>query len=168
MAEPQVLERTTTARPSRIARFARFLPNLLALVLAAALCIGIVTNWDRWVSEAADQWTDDAYLQSDLAPFSALVAAPAQRVLVNDFQTVHKGELLVQLDDSVYTAQLAQADANVAAAAAAIGNLLAQEKLQQANINAAEDALAGAEATHWSVDCSPGAACCSVRFWCVN
>lgn len=148
MAEPQVLERTT-AVPSRGARISRFLPNLLALVLAAVLCVGIATNWDRWISGAPDQWTDDAYLQSDLTPLSALVAAPVLKVLVNDFQTVKKGELLVQLDDSVYAAQLAQADANVLAAAAAIGNLLAQEKLQQANIIAAQDALAGAEATEW-------------------
>jgi len=148
MAEPQVLERTTAA-PSRGARIAHFLPNLLALVLAAVLCIGIATNWDRWIGGAADQWTDDAYLQSDLTPLSALVAAPVLSVPVTDFQTVHKGELLVQLDDSVYAAQLAQADANVLAAAAAIGNLLAQEKLQQANITAAQDALAGAEATEW-------------------
>jgi len=117
MAEPQVLERTTAA---------------------ALLCVGIATNWDHWVGGGADQWTDDAYLQSDLTPLSALVAAPVLSVPVNDFQTVHKGELLVQLDDSIYGAQLAQADANVAAAEAAIGNLLAQEKLQQAYINSAE------------------------------
>jgi len=147
MAEPQVLERTTAA-PSRAARIARFLPNLLALALAALLCIGIATNWDRWISGAANQWTDDAYLQSDLTPLSALVAAPVLRVPVNDFQTVRKGDLLVQLDDSVYAAQLAQADANVAAAEAAIGNLLAQERLQQSHINSAEAALAGAEATN--------------------
>jgi membrane fusion protein (multidrug efflux system) len=148
MSEQQVLQRET-ARPSRIARIARFLPNLLALVLAAALCIGIATNWDRWVGGAANQWTDDAYLQSDLTPLSALVAAPVLKVLVNDFQTVHKGELLVQLDDSIYAAQLAQAEANVLGAQAAIANLLAQEKLQQANINSAEAALAGAQATDW-------------------
>ena len=148
MSEQQVLERETI-RPSRVARIARFLPNLLALALAAVLCIGIATNWDRWLGGEANQWTDDAYLQSDLTPLSALVAAPVLKVLVNDFQTVHKGELLVQLDDSVYAAQLEQADANVAGAAAAIGNLLAQENLQQAKITSAQAALAGAEATDW-------------------
>ncbi|MBN8910263.1 MAG: biotin/lipoyl-binding protein, partial [Rhodospirillales bacterium] len=101
-------------------------PNLLALALAAALCVGIAVRWQRWVGNATDQWTDDATVQSDVTPLAALVAAPVQRVLVNDFQMVKAGQELITLDPRVYAAQLAQAEARVAAAQAALVNLQAQ------------------------------------------
>ncbi|MCK8787719.1 HlyD family secretion protein [Roseomonas sp. NAR14] len=109
--------------------------------------MAIRTNWNRWTSDAATQWTDDATLASDLTPLAALVAAPVRRVAVQDYQFVAAGELLVELDDRIHAAQLAQAEANVAAARAAIGHLQAQEALQQASIAAAEAAVQGAQAS---------------------
>jgi membrane fusion protein (multidrug efflux system) len=61
-------------------------------------------------------------------------------VKVNDYQQVHKGDLLVQLDDDDYKAQLAQAAAGVEAAKAAVENNRRQRELQDAKI---ERALAG-------------------------
>ncbi|MBN9508129.1 MAG: HlyD family secretion protein [Alphaproteobacteria bacterium] len=96
---------------------------------------------------AGPQWTDDAYLQSDLTPLSAQVAGQIVNVAVQDFARVKAGDLLVQIDDMPYRAQLDQADANVAAARAALGNLAAQELLQQANIAAAQAQIEGYRAT---------------------
>jgi membrane fusion protein (multidrug efflux system) len=128
-------------------RLAAWAPRLLAVVLAGGLAAGVTLNWDRWVGASGPQWTDDAYLQADLTPLSAQVAGRVSAVPVGDFQHVHAGELLVEIDDAPFRAQLDQADANVAGARAAIANLKAQEVLQAANIAAAEAQVEGSRAT---------------------
>jgi membrane fusion protein (multidrug efflux system) len=130
-------------------RLRAFLPSLLAVLLAVALVVGITTNWDRWTGAAGPQRTDDAYLQSDLTPLSAQVSGQIVNVAVQDFAQVKAGDLLVQIDDMPYRAQVEQADANVAAARAALANLGAQELLQQANIAAAQAEIEGYRATEF-------------------
>jgi membrane fusion protein (multidrug efflux system) len=61
-------------------------------------------------------------------------------VKVSDFQQVHQGDLLVELQADDYQAQVAQASAAVEAAKAAIENNRRQSELQDAHI---ERALAG-------------------------
>jgi len=61
---------------------------------------------------------------------------------VSDYQHVKAGDLLVQLKDDDFHAEVSQAEAGVAAARAAIEDNLRQEKLQQAKI---ERALASAD-----------------------
>ena len=61
-------------------------------------------------------------------------------VHVADYQQVHKGDLLVELQDSDFQAQVEQANAGVEAARAAIENNLRQRQLQDARI---DKALAG-------------------------
>jgi membrane fusion protein (multidrug efflux system) len=60
-----------------------------------------------------------------LTPLSAQVAGYVQRVVVNDFQRVKQGELLVQIEDDDYRAWVAQAEADLLGAKAAIENLKA-------------------------------------------
>ena len=122
-------------------------PRLLAVVLAISLAAVVMVNWDRWVGAAGAQWTDDATLQADLTPLSAQVAGRISEVAAGDFQPVRAGDLLVGIDDAPFRAQLGQAEANVAAAHAAIANLKAQELLQAANIAAAAAQLDGSRAT---------------------
>ena len=136
-------------RPARSigARVLSNLPRLVAIVLAGGLAAGVIVNWNRWVGAAGAQWTDDAVLQADLTPLSAQVAGRIRTVAVGDFQRVRKGELLVEIDDAPFRAQLDQAEANVAAAQAAIANLEAQKSLQATNIAEAQAQLSGDQAT---------------------
>ena len=149
MTEQVSTERATAPPPDASGKgwLAGSAPNLLAVILALALCVGIAVDWDRWVGESASQWTDDACLQGDLVPLSALVAAPVLRVAVEDFQQVHAGDLLVELDPRVYAAQLAQSEANVASAQDAVRLIQAQQLLQRANIAGAAASLDGVQAT---------------------
>jgi membrane fusion protein, multidrug efflux system len=142
----QTAQRDAPARPIG-ARVLPILPRLLAIVLAGGLAAVVILDWNRWVGAAGAQWTDNAYLQADLTPLSAQVTGRIRAVAVGDFQRVRQGELLVEIDDAPFRAQLDQAEANVAAAEAAIGNLKAQENLQAANIAAAEAQLRGNQAT---------------------
>ena len=119
-----------------------------ALIFVAALCILVLvtTRWSTWQTSAARQSTDDAYLQSDLTPIATHVAGYVRAMPVQDYERVHAGQLLAQIADEDYRATVAQLTASVAAAAAQIGTLQAQQGLQQENIAAARAAIAAVQA----------------------
>src|SRR6202140_2470559 len=107
---------------------------LLVVLLAAAVVITVTWNWNSWEGGRAEQITDDAYVRGDVAPLSTKVAGIVRDVKVSDFQPVHQGDLLVELDDDDFRAKVAQATAAVEAAKAAIENNRRQKQLQQAKI----------------------------------
>src|SRR6202044_158704 len=122
-------------------RWQSYVTPVLVMLLALAVLIAITRNWNAWEGGKPEQVTDDAYVRGDLTPLSTRVPGIVQHVLVSDYQKVHAGELLVELEDSDYQAQVAQAAAAVAAAKAAIGNNLEQQKLQDAKIQKALAAI---------------------------
>ena len=109
-------------------------------MLAVAVVVTITRNWNGWEGARTEQVTNDAYVRGDLTPLSTKVPGIVREVKVNDYQIVHKGDILVQLDDDDYRAQVAQAVAGVEAARAALENNLRQRELQDSKI---ERALAG-------------------------
>jgi membrane fusion protein, multidrug efflux system len=120
--------------------------RLFILILIGALVFVVIREWNWWVSSSALQSTDDAYLQADTTPLAAKVPGYVSRVLVQDFQRVHGGDVLVEIVDNDYRAQLDQAQANVAAAGAAIENIEQQKRLQETLITQAEAEIASSEA----------------------
>jgi membrane fusion protein, multidrug efflux system len=135
---------------------------IVVFLLAAALIIMITRNWNAWEGGRIEQVTDDAYVRGDLTPLSTKVAGIVRDVKVSDFQRVHGGDLLVELEDDDYQAQLKQASAAVEAAKAAIENNRRQRELQDTRIEKAlagidqakaqiAAALAGIEAVHADV-----------------
>jgi len=114
--------------------------SLIVLLLAIAIVVTITRNWNGWEGAHVEQVTNDAYVRGDLTPLSTKVPGLVREVKINDYQQVHKGDLLVQLDDDDYKAQVAQAAAGVEAAKAAIENNRRQRELQDAKI---DRALAG-------------------------
>jgi membrane fusion protein, multidrug efflux system len=118
----------------------------LVLLLAAAILLMITGNWNSWASERAEQNTDDAYTRSDLTPLSTKVAALVASVPVSDYQAVRAGQLLVQLRDDDFSAQVQQAEAGVAAHQDALINNQRQKELQDARIIQAGEGIKAAEA----------------------
>src|SRR5262245_12425803 len=90
-------------------RFQRIIPWLLVL-MAAGILFAIIGGWNRWVG-GGTQRTDDAYLRSDITPLSTKVSGTVQLVAVADYQRVKEGDLLVQLKDDDFKAQVVQAEA---------------------------------------------------------
>ena len=131
---------TDEAVPRRGARWQSYITPILAVILALAVLITITRNWDAWEGGKVDQVTDDAYVRGDLTPLSTKVAGIVRAVDVADYQQVHKDDLLVELQDDDYRAQVDQANAAVAAARAGIEENLRQRQLQDARI---DKALAG-------------------------
>jgi membrane fusion protein (multidrug efflux system) len=113
---------------------------LIVIALAVAVIVTITRNWNGWEGGRSKQITNDAYVRGDLTPLSTKVAGIVREVKVNDYQIVHKGDVLVQLEDDDYRAQVAQAEAAVEAARAALENNRRQRELQDAKI---QRALAG-------------------------
>ncbi len=118
----------------------KYLTPLFVMALALAILITITRNWNAWEGGKVEQVTDDAYVRGDLTPLSTKVPGIVRTVHVSDYQQVHKGDLLVELEDNDYQAQVAQASAAVEAAKATIENNRRQRELQDARI---ERALAG-------------------------
>src|ERR1700722_2530109 len=128
------------ASSHRGAKLKKYVTPLLVVTLALALLITITRNWNAWEGGKVEQITDDAYVRGDLTPLSTKVAGIVRTVHVADFQRVHKGELIVELQDDDYRAQVDQASAAVEAARAAIENNRRQRELQDSRI---AKALAG-------------------------
>jgi membrane fusion protein (multidrug efflux system) len=108
-------------------------------VLVAFGFIALATQrWDAWVGSATVQTTNDAYVRAETTRLSSRVAGEVLTVAVQDFQRVKAGDLLIQIDPADYEAQVAQAEAGVAGAQAALDNLDNQVELQYATIAQAE------------------------------
>jgi membrane fusion protein (multidrug efflux system) len=117
---------------------ARLAIPLFAITVALGFVALATLHWDAWIGSAAIQTTNDAYVRAELTKLSSRVAGEVLTVAVNDFQRVKAGDLLVQIDPADYEAQVAQAEAGVAAAQAALDNLANQVELQYATIAQAE------------------------------
>src|SRR5580692_2017552 len=148
-AEPEHGPPQPTPKPA----WQKYGTPLLVVLLAAAVVFTITRNWNSWEGGRIEQVTDDAYVRGDLTPLSTKVAGIVRDVKVSDYQQVHKGDLLVALEDDDYQAQVAQASAAVEAAKAAIENNRRQRELQDtridralAGIDQAKSQIAAAEA----------------------
>ena len=120
--------------------------RLVIFLFAVGILVLITTRWNRWESNARLQTTDDAYLAADLTPVAAKVSGYVSSMPVQDFERVHAGQLLVQIDQRDYRAAVDQLSASVLAAGATIEALKAQRSLQAANVEAAKATIAATTA----------------------
>lgn len=118
----------------------------LVLLMAAGILLMITGNWNAWASGRTEQETDDAYTRADLTPLSTKAAGLVATVAVSDYQAVKAGDLLVQLRDDDFHAQVQQAEAGVAAGEDALINNQRQKELQDARIDQAVEGIRAAEA----------------------
>ena len=142
MADPQ----TNSVRKTWAQRLKQFVVPAATLLMAAAILFLIAGNWNTWASERVAQTTDDAYVRADLTPLSTKVAGLVANVRVSDYQSVKAGDLLVQLRDDDFRAQVQQAEAAVAAGEDSIVNNQRQKELQDARIVQAEEGIHAAQA----------------------
>jgi membrane fusion protein, multidrug efflux system len=141
VTKPLPAESDKTAASSHVnGGWKKYLTPLLVVALALAIFITITRNWNAWEGGKVEQITDDAYVRGDLTPLSTKVAGIVRAVHVADYQRVHLGDLIVELQDDDYRALVDQASAAVEAARAAIENNRRQRELQDARI---AKALAG-------------------------
>jgi membrane fusion protein, multidrug efflux system len=128
---PPTDEKHSSALREVSRRFA--IPALSVVVVLAFIAI-VTVRWDDWISDMSIQTTDDAYIRAETTRLSARVSGAVLSVDVNDFQRVKAGEVLVQIDPADYEAQVAQSEAGVLGAQAALDNLANEIELQYSTI----------------------------------
>ncbi|HVC63097.1 MAG TPA: biotin/lipoyl-binding protein [Acetobacteraceae bacterium] len=137
---PSGAQSLATPPPSR-RRWTRLLRPILGTV--AVIAAAVVGSWwfteGRWI-----QSTDNAYVQGDIAVLGSRIAGDAAAIDVVDNQPVRAGDPLIRPDPADWQAQLAQARASAAEAAAAVLTAQRQIVQQQATIPAAQAAIAEA------------------------
>jgi membrane fusion protein (multidrug efflux system) len=111
------------------------------------------------VAPKATVSTDAAYVQADAAVVAPKVRGLVARVLVRHNQHVHAGDPLVQIDPEEFdarvaaaAAQMRNAEAQVAAAKAALVALGADQKLALSNVALSQTLIASADAQNARAD----------------
>ena len=124
--------------------------RILVFIVAIGIIIVVSTNWSRWEGGAGWQTTNDAYLQADLTPISAKVGGYLRELPIQDYERVHKDQVLAQLVDDDYRAAVAQAQASIDPRPRKPQALKAQHELQLANIQAARAVVASTTRRRWN------------------
>jgi membrane fusion protein (multidrug efflux system) len=119
------------------------LPLIVAVIVGLAVIIG-GTFW--WLGNQRWETTDNAFVQADTTIVSPQISGYVVEVLVRDNQRVEPGQILVRLDDADARARLAEAEANLQALIAAIGNVDARAAQEQAMIASRAAGVAQARA----------------------
>jgi membrane fusion protein (multidrug efflux system) len=122
------------------------------IVSGVAVIVALAGTWFI-LTPASSESTDDAYIAADATTVAPKVRGLVAQVLVRDNQIVHVGDPLVKIDAEEFDAKLAtaqadlaDAEAGVAAAQAALLSLDAEERLAGANIAVAQTAIKSSDA----------------------
>ncbi|MGH9413916.1 MAG: HlyD family secretion protein [Terriglobales bacterium] len=146
---------TTTTPPSETEVSAPAAPparsnskrHAVAAVVAILIIAGVIWAYFHYRYRAS---TDDAQVTAHIEPVAPRIPGTVVAVDVNDNQMVHAGQVLFQLDDRVYKAQLDQAEANLGAAEAAASSAKTNIPITTASssgtLSAAQAALVQAQA----------------------
>jgi membrane fusion protein (multidrug efflux system) len=117
--------------------------------LIAVIAVGLVVvaaSWGLWPFNGGAERTDNAYVRGDVTLIAPKVAGYVSDILVGDYQRVHAGDPLVRLEAQDYTAASDRAQAEVAAAEAALANNRSRKLAQRAAIDQAKARLAATQA----------------------
>jgi membrane fusion protein, multidrug efflux system len=121
----------------------RLLTVVALLIALGATAYGV----HAWVYSLGHVTTDDAYVDSTVAPLSAKVVGHVIELLVDDNQPVKAGDLLLRIDPRDYRAKYDQARAAVAVAAASFQSAQSDAQLARESTRAqADEAKAALEA----------------------
>ena len=98
-----------SARSDANAKRKRLLAGFAAVVVTGA------AGWGAYYALVGSHYaeTDNAYVGADVAQVTPLVGGPVSSVAVQDTQFVHRGDVLVRLDDTDAKIALAQAEADL-------------------------------------------------------
>ncbi len=127
-----------------------FLVFFALILLIAAILYAI---WALFLNNSVS--TDNAYVGAETAQITSMVSGQVAQVVVKDTQTVHRGDVLVRIDDRDAKIALAQAEAELAKAkrqykqtAANSSSLNSQVVVRADEINSAKAQVAQAQADY--------------------
>ncbi|MBP2170877.1 multidrug resistance efflux pump [Erwinia toletana] len=106
----------------------------------------ILYAWQLWPFTSSAQSTENAYVRGQITFISPQVSGYITAVDVLDFQPVHKGDVLMTIDDRIYQQRVHQAQAQLEMKKAALANNLQQRRSAEAVIARNQAALTNAKA----------------------
>jgi len=119
-----------------------------AVLAGVAGILVVLYAWQLPPFTSAVQSTNNAYVKGQVTLLAPQLAGYVVKVPVTDYLEVKKGDLLVQLDDRIYTQQLAQAKATLAQQQSALANYDANYAAKKSSVDLARAQLTAAEASH--------------------
>src|SRR5471032_10067 len=102
-------------------------PNRRVLVVAAVIALAAIGAGARmWYNSTHYVETDNAYVAGHVHPVSSRIAGTVTRVLIDDNQVVHEGDVIAELDPFDQHVRVEQTQAQASAAAAQVAQSDAQ------------------------------------------
>ncbi|RMC31346.1 HlyD family secretion protein [Paracoccus alkanivorans] len=121
------------------------LPTAIALVIGIAGVLLLLFAWHLPPFHPAEPTTENAYIRGKVTTIAPQLSGYVSEVAASDFQTVEKGDVIARIDDRIYRQKLAQAEAQLAAARAALQVGQQNVASAQATLRANEAGLASAK-----------------------
>lgn len=119
---------------------------IVAMAVVALIGVTLVMRaWELGPFDSNNETTDNAYLRGAVTVLSPQVNGYVVEVLVKDFEQVKAGQPLVRIDDRLYAAAVAQAEAQRASAGSQFDNFDQTQAQNQATLAASRATLASAE-----------------------
>ena len=138
---------TAPAAPAAPPPRKRRWPSIVAFsTVALAGVLTVLYAWDLPPFHSTIESTENALVRGQVTIISPQLSGYVTAVTVQDFQMVHQGELLVQIDDRIYKQRLDQARAQLAAQQAALANNPQSQASAEATIEQNQAAVANARA----------------------
>ncbi|MFG3447429.1 HlyD family secretion protein [Stenotrophomonas sp. NPDC047960] len=121
--------------------------SVVVMIVVALIGIALILRaWSLWPFNSSWVSTDNAYVRGQITVLAPQVSGYVTDVLVKDFQHVRQGEPLLRIDDRIYREKVAQAQANLDSAVAALANSDQAQAQNRAQIGAAKAALSAGQA----------------------
>lgn len=131
------------------------LPTAIALVIGLAGVLLLLYAWHLPPFQPSEPTTENAYVRGRVTTIAPQVSGYVSAVEVSDFQPVKAGDVIARIDDRIARQKLAQAEAQLAAARAAlevatqgVASAEAVLRADRAGIESARSALTTAQ-TSW-------------------
>lgn len=122
-----------------------FTITVILLLIIAAVAV-ILYAWRLPPFAGWIEQTDNAYVRGRTTVISPQVAGYVTTVAAQDFQEVKAGEVLVQIEDRIYSARVEQARANLSSQVANLDNSLQAQRAKEAGELSQDAAIASANA----------------------
>ena len=120
-----------------------------SLVVIATTCIAallVLYTWRLPPFRSAIESTENAYVRGSVTVVAPKVDGYVAEVAVQDFMPVKAGQLLVRLDDRIFSQRLNQARASLAVQEANLANFSQTRGVREAGVSGSAAQIAGAEA----------------------
>ncbi|QTH22769.1 HlyD family secretion protein [Rhizorhabdus wittichii] len=120
--------------------------TIAIVAIAVVAILAILYAWQLPPFAGFSERTDNAYVRGRVTIISPQVSGYVTSVPVQDFAEVKAGQVLATIDDRIYRARVAQAEANVAAQEASLANSTQAQRSREVATASQDAAIANARA----------------------